>query len=60
MTNEKIIKEKTSECPVCGGREVMTGKMEMREGQTWYEMKCEECQSVGFEWAKEWEDSIAD
>ncbi len=52
MNNDKI-----SECPVCGGKETATGKSEMRESKTWYEMKCEECGSVGWEWAKEWEES---
>ncbi len=56
MTDDQITEKKTSECPVCGGKETETGRTEVREGQTWYEMKCEECQSVGWEWAKEWEE----
>ncbi len=47
----------TSECPACGGKERWTGNLEIRDdGKTWYEMKCTECHSVGFEWSKEWED----
>ena len=44
-----------SECPVCSEKETWTGKMEVREGKTYFEMRCEGCASVGFEWSAEWE-----
>lgn len=47
--------EKISECPVCSGKETWTGKTEEREGQTYFEMKCADCGTVGFEWHAEWE-----
>jgi C4-type Zn-finger protein len=52
---ENMNEEKTSECPVCGGKEVTTGKTEMREEELWHEMKCEGCNSVGFEWDASWQ-----
>lgn len=46
----------TSECPVCGGKEIATGKKEEREGGfMYYEMQCTECKSTGGEWHKEWD-----
>lgn len=50
----------TSECPVCSGKETWTGKTEEREGKTYFEMRCADCGSVGFEWSKEWEDASSD
>ncbi len=44
-----------SECPLCSGKEVWTGITELRDGQTYFEMKCADCGSTGFEWNIEWE-----
>ncbi len=47
--------EKTAECPVCGGNEKATGKLELRGEQTYFELTCEDCGSTGFHWKAEWE-----
>ncbi len=47
--------EKISECPLCGGRETWTGTSELREEGTYFEMRCEDCGTAGFEWRREWE-----
>lgn len=43
-----------SECPVCSGKETWTGITEIRDGQTYFEMRCADCRSIGFEWHKDW------
>ncbi len=45
-----------SECPICGGRERMTGRREMREGRRYYEFRCTACASIGWEWHRELDD----
>lgn len=46
----------TSECPVCGGKEIATGKKQKREdGKVYHEMQCTECKSIGWEWKTDWD-----
>ncbi len=41
-----------SECPLCGGVELPTGKLELREdGKEYAEFSCHSCGSTGWEWA---------
>jgi hypothetical protein len=46
--------DNVSECPACSGRETCTGKSEVREGKLWFEMRCEDCGSTGWEWHAGW------
>jgi uncharacterized Zn finger protein len=51
---DKRLETITSECPICSGQEVPTGRMEQREDNHLYiEFQCLECKSVGWEWSKD-------
>ncbi len=44
----------TSECPVCSGKEIPTGRTETRDtDQIYVEFQCQDCKSVGWEWSLE-------
>jgi uncharacterized Zn finger protein len=50
------MQEIISECPVCSGREVATGKIEMRKedhNRIYLEFRCLDCGSIGMEWSQE-------
>ena len=47
-----------SDCPLCGGREVFTGRTRHKEGRTYAVLRCSTCRSEGLTWRSAFEPAL--
>lgn len=57
-TMPPILSEIVSECPLCGDRELFTGRTKLREGHRYAELRCCGCGSQGLTWRRTFEPAI--
>lgn len=47
-----------SECPLCGGRELFTGRARERDGRVGAVLRCRDCRGEGFTWSQRFEPAL--